>query len=249
MTKETEKEIIDAIRSGRIQKKDTGEHPPAHSIPYFYKDSGGFDWVLLKARKDSPFGATQEGIVQGYRRYKTLFPFLQKQNLGVNTPKDIEVIECDGEFYGVMERFFGHGHSPERFSKATKSQQDNFVKQVAEFFYKLHSISIGTLPKDRDYVPYFRYDKTKPYHQCGDVFLHADFNYSNFLVDDDYNLHAVFDWDPCCVGPRIAEFCTFIYCKDLSMLPLVLTEYNKIAGTSITTDQVIEHHKAREVSQ
>ena len=116
---------------------------------------------------------------------------------------------------------------------------------MAQFFHRLHSIPLDTLPRDRDWKPYFKYDKNAKMNQCGDVFLHGDVNYSNFLVDDDYNLHAVFDWDPACVGPRLAEFCTFVYCRDLEMLPLVLGEYNKLAKTRITPMQVVKHQLAR----
>jgi hypothetical protein len=66
------------------------------------------------------------------------------------------------------------------------------------------------------------------------------------LVDDDYNLHAVFDWHPVCIGPRIAEFAAFVYCNDLNFLPLVLDEYNKLSGMSITPEQVVLHNEARE---
>jgi aminoglycoside phosphotransferase (APT) family kinase protein len=95
-----------------------------------------------------------------------------------------------------------------------------------------------------DYTPYFKYDKN--IYEGNDVFLHADFNYSNFLVDDDYNLHAVFDWHPACIGPRIADFATFVYCNDVSYLPFVLDEYNLLAGTSIKPDEVIAHNTARD---
>ena len=242
-------ELVNAIKSGRIEKKDTGAHPPGHSVPYFYQTSDGRDWCLLRARKDSRH-LTAEQIAKGYERYKTLFPFLQKQNLGVKTPRECEVLTVDGEMYGVMDRFFGHGHSPDRFAKATKFQQDRFVDQMANFFFKVHSIPTDTLPDCRDfgkdgYNPYFKYDHSEPYNGGEPVFLHSDVNYSNFLVDDDYNLHAVFDWDAVCVGPRVAEFCTFVYCKDLPMLPRVLEKYNKLAGTSFKPEQVIAHQDFR----
>jgi len=156
---------------------------------------------------------------------------------------DYDVIECGDDTYSVMERFLGHGHNPERYSNATMEQQAKIVKQIAYFFFTLHSIPIETLPKGIDFTPYFKYDSCISADK--NVFLHADFNYSNFFVDDDYNLHAVFDWHPACIGPRIAEFAAFIYCNDLEFLPFVLDEYNKLADTSITPEQVIRHNAER----
>jgi len=245
MEQNTKAELEDAIRNNLLELKTEGHFPSGHSKPYFYKAKNGDDFVLLKARKDSQHG-TQDDIADTYRKNKVMLPFLQKQNLPVETPRELEILTYDGEIYAVMERFFGTGHSAAKFAKATKEQQEKFVKQMANFFFKLHSIPTNTLPKGLDYTPYFKYNKNIPYNKCGDVFLHGDVNYSNFLVDNDYNLHAVFDWEAACVGPRLAEFCTFVYCKDLLMLPLVLKEYNKLAGTDITPEQVIAHEKARE---
>ena len=228
-------ELKDAIKNKRLELKDQGEHPGAHSEPYFYKTSSGDDFVLLRARK--------RGFADGYRKQQVLYPFLQTQNLPAHTARELTIIEYADDIYAVMERFFGHGHNPERFANATNEQRSRFVKQVAGFFFAIHSIPQDILPPGIDYTPYFKYDKEA--YKDGDVFLHADFNYSNFLVDDDYNLHAVFDWHPACIGLRIAEFATFVYCNDVAFLPPVLEEYNMLAGTSIKPEQVIAHNSAR----
>ena len=235
MDKIIKDELIDAIKNKRILLKDQGDHPGAHSEPFYYKTFNGNDYVLLRAK--------EKGFADGYRKQQILYPFLFTQNLPVHTARKLELLEYGNEIYAVMERFFGHGHNPERFAQATKEQQDKFVNQVAKFFIKLHSISPDSLPAGIDYTPYFKYDKNM--HKDDNVFLHADFNYSNFLVDDDYNLHAVFDWHPACIGPRIAEFATFVYCNDIEFLPLVLNEYNNLAGTSIQPEQVIRHNAER----
>jgi aminoglycoside phosphotransferase (APT) family kinase protein len=228
-------ELLDAIRSGRIERKDQGKHPGAHSEPFFYRTSGGEDYVLLRAK--------EKHLVGGFRKQQVLYPFLLTQNLPVRTARIYEIIECDDDTYAVMERFFGRGHGPDRYKNAPAEQQARIVKQIARFFFRLHSIPVESLPTGIDYVPYFKYDKSLSTEE--DVFLHADFNYSNFLVDDDYNLHAVFDWHPACVGPRVAEFAAFIYCNDKEFLPIVLDEYNAIAGTSITPEQVVQHFASR----
>jgi len=235
MDENLKNELIDAIENKRILPKDQGEHPGAHSEPFLYRTKDGNDLVLLRAR--------EKRFVDSFLKQQVLYPFLSGQNLPVRTANKLEILEYNNDTYAVVERFFGHGHNPERFSKANAKQQANIVKQIAVFFHKLHSISIETLPAGIDYNPYFKYDKKST--DGDDVFLHADFNYSNFLVDDDYNLHAVFDWHPACIGPRIAEFATFVYCNDIAFLPLVLDEYNKLAGTSILPEQVIAHNAAR----
>jgi len=235
MDQNTKKEIIDAIRNNRIERKDMGEHPGAHSEPFFYRTEDGNDYVLLRAR--------EKGFVKGFLKQQVLYPFLLKQKLPVRTARKLDIIEYNDDIFAVMERFFGHGHNPGRFANATKVQQARIVKQIAYFFFTLHSIPTDSLPAGLDYTPYFKYDKNSV--TGNDVFLHADFNYSNFLVDDDYNLHAVFDWHPACIGPRIAEFATFVYCNDIEFLPLVLDEYNMLAGTSILPEEVISHNAAR----
>ena len=116
------------------------------------------------------------------------------------------------------------------------------MRQVASFFFRIHSIPIGILPQGIDYAPYFKYSRIPSEKE---VFLHGDFNYSNFLIDDDYNLHAVFDWHPACIGPRIADFAAFVYCNDVAFLPLVLDEYNKLAKTDILPEQVVQHNSER----
>ena len=228
-------ELIDAINNGRIQRKDQGNFPGAHSEPFYYKALNGDDFVLLRAKEKS--------FINGYRKQRLLYPFLHSQNLPVRVARELEIIECGGEIYAVVERFFGHSHYPEKFAKATNEQQKRIVKQIANFFFRLHLIPTEILPVGIDYTPYFKYDKSAA--EGKNVFLHADFNYSNFLVDENHNLHAVFDWHPACIGPRLAEFAAFVYCKDLSFLPLVLEEYNKLAGTSILPEQVIQHTAAR----
>ena len=235
MNQSIKDEILDAIKSNRLQRKDQGKFPGAHSEPFFYKTQNGNDFVLLRAK--------EKRFADSYRKQQLLYPFLLNQNLPVRTARELEIIEYGDEVFAVMERFFGHGHNPERFDRATKEQQARIVKQISYFFHRLHSIPISSLPTEIDFTPYFRYDKSVS--QGKDVFLHGDFNYSNFLVDDDYNLHAVFDWEPACIGPRIADFAAFVYCNDLRFLPLVLKEYNKLAGTSITPDEVIRHNAAR----
>jgi len=228
-------ELLDAIKTGRIQRKDEGQYPSKHSEPFFYKTRSGKDFVLLRAREKRYVGC--------FQKQQLLYPFLLKQNFPVRIVQEYEILECENDTYAVMERFFGYGHSPERYNNATKEQQARFVSQIAHFFFALHSIPTDTLPTGIDYTPYFKYDKSVSTEK--DVFLHADFNYSNFLVDDDYNLHAVFDWHPACIGPRIAEFAAFVYCNDLTFLPLVLKEYNKLAGTAITPEQVVQHNAQR----
>ena len=104
-------EILNAIKIGQIERKDTGAYRPGHSDPYFFKTSDGQGWCLLRVRKDSKH-ASQQQIAQSYERYKTLFPFLKKQNLGVLTPSEIEIIAHDGEIYGVMERFSAKAKAP-----------------------------------------------------------------------------------------------------------------------------------------
>ena len=235
MNREIIDELTDAIKNKRIQVKDQGEHPGAHSEPFFYKTLNGNDLVLLRAK--------EKGFVDDLRKQQLLYPFLQTLNLPVRTARKLDILECGDDTYAVVERFFGYGHNPERYANASNEQQERIVKQIASFFLRLHSIPIDTLPKGIDYTPYFKYDKSASKEE--DVFLHADFNYSNFLVDDDYNLHAVFDWHPACIGPRIAEFATFVYCNDLDFLPIVLEEYNRIAGTSILPEQVIKHNNER----
>ena len=229
-------EIINAIKTGQLIEKDKSEYFSAHSVPFYYEALSGEHYILLRAK--------DKGFVDGYQKQQVLYPFLQTLNLPVRTARELTVIECENETYAVMERFFGHGHNPGTYSKATGEQQKRFTRQIAEFFYKLHSTPTDILPKGVDFTPYFRYDKNA--YEGNDVFLHADFNYSNFHIDDDYNLHAVFDWHPACVGPRIAEFATFVYCNDVDYLPFVLDEYNKIAGTSFTPKEVIDHNTARE---
>ena len=236
MDQNTKDELLDAIKHNRIVRKDQGNYPGAHSEPFLYRTHNGAEFVLLRAKEKS--------FIDGYIKQRLLYPFLSLQNLPVNTARELVILEFSNETYAVMERFFGHCHNPDRFAAATKEQQIRFVNQIAGFFFKLHSIPTESLPEGLDYVPYFKYDKSV--YRGKDVFLHADFNYSNFLVDDDYNLHAVFDWHPACIGPRIAEFAAFVYCNDTAFLPLVLEAYNNLAGTSILPDEVILHNTARE---
>jgi len=236
MDQKLKDELIDAIKNKRLVLKDQGDFPGAHSEPFFYKTQGGDDFVLLRTK--------EKRFTDGFYKQQVLYPFLQKQNLPARTARKLEILEYNDDTYAVMERFFGHGHNPERFANATKEQQERIVKQIAFFFYSLHLIPVATLPAGIDFTPYFKYDKRK--HKDDNVFLHADFNYSNFLIDDDYNLHAVFDWHPACIGPRLAEFATFVYCNDVEFLPLVLDEYNKLAGTAILPEQVILHNTERE---
>jgi aminoglycoside phosphotransferase (APT) family kinase protein len=235
VTQSIKAELINAIKNGHIERKDEGRYPSAHSEPFFYRTQSGDDLVLLRAR--------EKRFIWNFEKQKLLYPFLQKQKLPVRIAHEYEIITCGDDTYAVMERFFGYGHNPERYSNATEDQQIKFVKQIANFFFKLHSTPIDSLPTGIDYVPYFKYNKSLSKDK--DVFLHADFNYSNFLVDDDYNLHAVFDWHPASIGPRIAEFAAFIYCNDLKFLPFVLKEYNILAGTSITPEQVVRHNAER----
>ena len=240
MNQQQKDELLDAIKSNRIQLIDQGEHPGVHSEPFTYKARNGKDFVLLRAKE-------KRFVKSVFHKQQILYPFLLNQNLPVRTAKKLDLIEYDDETYAVMERFFGYSHGPKRFAQANKVQQARIVEQIAAFFFKLHSIPISTLPTGLDYTPYFKYDKSLSTDE--DVFLHADFNYSNFLVDKDYNLHAVFDWHPACIGPRIAEFATFVYCNDVEYLPYVLDEYNKLAGTVIKPDEVIAHNTAREWKQ
>ena len=235
MNRSIKDELIDAIKSKRIERKDQGKFPGAHSEPFFYKTQCGNDYVLLRAK--------EKRFVGNFYKQQLMYPFLSAQNLPVRIAAELEIIECEGETYAVLERFFGYGHNPERFNNATCEQQSRIVTQIADFFFKLHSVPIADLPSGIDYTPYFKYDKNAS--QCDDVFLHGDFNYSNFLVDDDYNLHAVFDWHPACVGPRLAEFAAFVYCNDVEFLPLVLDAYNRIAGTDIKPEQVVRHNAER----
>ena len=235
MKQDVKAEVLDAIENGRICKIDQGKCPGGHSEPFFYKTHGDDDLIILRAK--------EKRFTAGFRKQQILYPFLLTRDLPVRTARELEILECNDKTYAVMERFFGNGHSPERFSKATDEQRSRIVRQIAFFFLKLHSIPPDTLPTGVDYTPYFKYEKGDAKND--DVFLHADFNYSNFLVDDDYNLHAVFDWHPACVDPRIAEFAAFVYCNDLEFLHLVLREYNKLAGTSILPEQVILHNSGR----
>jgi len=237
MDRNTKDEIIDAIKNNCIERKDQGNFPGAHSEPFFYKSNNGSDYVLLRAK--------EKCYIEGFRKQQVLFPFLLNRNLPVLTARELEILEVNDDIYAVMERFFGHGHNPERFAAASKNQQANIVTQIANFFFNLHSIPLDALPEGLDYTPYFKYNKNNV--TGNDVFLHADFNYSNFLVDDNYNLHAVFDWHPACIGPRIAEFAAFVYCNDLDFLPIVLEEYNMLAGTSILPDDVIVHNSERHI--
>ena len=228
-------EIFDAITSGHIRKIDQGNYPGAHSEPYLFTAKDGSDYVLLRAR--------EKRFIDGYIKQQVLYPFLARQNLPVRTARELELVECGGETYAVLERFHGRGHYPARFASASKEQQSRFVKQIAVFFHELHSIPVSSLPTGIDYTPYFAYEKDASDGE--EVFLHADFNYSNFVTDDDYNLHAVFDWHPACIGPRCAEFAAFVYCRDVDLLPLVLKEYNNLASTNITAKRVLLHYEAR----
>ena len=235
MDRNTKDEIISAIKNNCIERKDQRDFPGAHSEPFFYKSKNGNDYVLLRAK--------EKCFIEGFRKQQVLYPFLLSRNLPARTARELEIIEANDDIYAVMERFFGYGHNPERFAAASKNQQANIVTQIANFFFNLHSIPLDTLPEGLDYTPYFKYNKNNVIGN--DVFLHADFNYSNFLVDENYNLHAVFDWHPACIGPRIAEFATFVYCNDLNFLPFVLEEYNMLAGTSISPADVIAHNSER----
>ena len=228
-------ELVYAITHKLLLPKDQGRYPGAHSEPFFYTTACGEELVLLRAR--------EKAFVEGYRKQQLLYPFLRTLQLPVNTAAKLELIEHGEDTYAVMERFFGYHHTPQRFGQATEEQQKKFVRQVAFFFYRLHTTPLESLPKGVDFTPYF--SSAADDGAMDEVFLHADFNYSNFLVDDDYNLHAVFDWHPACIGPRLAEFATFIYCNDLPMLPLVLAEYNRLAGSSLTADQALSHYQAR----
>ncbi|MDR1000431.1 MAG: hypothetical protein LBL96_06490, partial [Clostridiales bacterium] len=80
MNKSIKDEIIDAIKNERIEKKDEGSFPSAHSEPFFYKTLNDDHFVLLRARKDSKY-ATQADIIESYRKQQSLYPFLSKQNL------------------------------------------------------------------------------------------------------------------------------------------------------------------------
>ena len=235
MDRNTRDELIDAIKGKRIHPKDQGAYPGAHSEPFFYRTQNGDDFVLLRARYERFIGI--------FHKEQVLYPFLRSLSLPVHTPRELDIIECQGETYAVVERFFGHGYNPERFSNATSEQKERFVWQVARFFVRLHSTPLDTLPANIDYTPYFKYDNSITAGES--VFLHADFNYSNFLIDDDYNLHAVFDWHPACIGPRIAEFAAFVYCNDADFLPLVLARYNELTGAYITPEQVLAHNAQR----
>jgi len=122
-------ELLDAIKNGRIQRKDQGKYPGAHSEPFFYKTQSGDDLVLLRAK--------EKRFIWNFQKQQLLYPFLLKQNLPVRITREYELIECDGDTYAVMERFFGHGHCPERYDTATKEQQTRIVKQIANFFFQL----------------------------------------------------------------------------------------------------------------
>ena len=118
-------EIFDAITSGHIRKIDQGNYPGAHSEPYLFTAKDGSDYVLLRAR--------EKRFVDGYLKQQILYPFLARQNLSVRTARELELVECGGETYAVLERFHGRGHYPVRFASASKEKQSRFVKQIAVF--------------------------------------------------------------------------------------------------------------------
>jgi len=43
----------------------------------------------------------------------------------------------------------------------------------------------------------------------------------------------------------LADFAAFVYCNDPEFLPPLLEEYNKLAGTTISPEQVLAHNAAR----
>ncbi|MDR2569204.1 MAG: hypothetical protein LBD23_02755, partial [Oscillospiraceae bacterium] len=90
-------ELIEAIKNKRIVPKDQGDHPGAHSEPFFYKTQSGNELVLLRAK--------EKRFVECYNKQQILYPFLQTLNLPARTAHKLDIIEYNNDTYAVLERF------------------------------------------------------------------------------------------------------------------------------------------------
>lgn len=122
MEKNLKNELLDAIKNKRLERKDMGKYPGAHSEPFFYKTLNGEDLVLLRAKcKDA---------LTGYRKQQILVPFLQEQNLGVHTPRKVELLECGDETYAVMEGFLEKTTAQQNLRQPQKSNKQGLLVKL-----------------------------------------------------------------------------------------------------------------------
>ncbi|MCL2629664.1 MAG: aminoglycoside phosphotransferase family protein [Alphaproteobacteria bacterium] len=201
-------------------------------------------------------------------KYKTAAKVISLVRPSLDIPiSGITIVEGQDLIYTSHHYLRGNHWSQDEFAKLPADKQDAFVSDCARFLYKMHSMKIdpftndksGKKPKTPNVVPfdvlenlmdgripkedlkkiYKKYEDIAGLPANGDkVLLHGDFKGTNAVVNDDYRLIGVFDFENAKVGERASEFKYFYSPKNSMFLEKLLAEYKKLSGIEIDVQRL-----------
>ena len=154
-------------------------------------------------------------------------------------------------FTRQIARFLFQLHQTPTNNLTTCSVEDFFVfPDNKTFVKKLSWLFPDEIKKDKFFIEKI-YEKARIIFDFGKddtVFMHRDFHPQNTFVDRDGNLIGVIDWAACCIAPRIREFQNLAGTDNKELLISVLEEYNTLAGTKLSLEQVVLFNKIEWIS-
>lgn len=131
-------ELKEQAKAFLSHNKDKSLSIGASSFHFFYTASNSKEYVVLIPK--------YEKSLQDYKKQAVLLPFLQKLNLPVLIPNEIEIIEDGNLIFAVEEKINGNAWSFLTYANFDKAQKKNFSRQIANFLFQLHQTPTDNLP-------------------------------------------------------------------------------------------------------
>lgn len=135
---ETIKKITQRVKDFLLHNADKSLSVGANSFHFCYTASDGKKYVVLIPK--------YEKAIQDYKKQAVLLPFLQKLDLPVLVPTEIEIIENDGLTFAIEEKINGFEWDYTTYAKMSEQQKKVLAKQIATFLFRLHQTPTDNLP-------------------------------------------------------------------------------------------------------
>ena len=202
--------------------------------------------------------------VKKYKRSAHVLSLLRPV-VGTLVPDLMVVQDNNGIVYSSHKMIPGNYWTPDDLNIVPARVQNLLARDYAKFLYAVHSVRLDSfaqknksdlpvmtrermreladnkIPKDKLDKIYERYRSVVAAPRGGDiVLLHADLSGKNSVVDDNFRLAGVFDFDNSALGERAWDFIRFYKPGSMTLLNKILREYGKISGVAFDMEQVAD---------
>ena len=175
-----------------------------------------------------------------------------REKINLKAP-EMEICYNNGRPFSIHKKIEGKDLS-KRLDNLSSEKIDNITKEIAEFYYTIHTMDISDIPEiiniklsdflselakvDDDYYDYSLLKDLEKDEENNLVFVHGDLNIGNILLDENDEINAFLDFSFTGLSDIYCDLSRISCRVDDNFLNKILNNYETLSGKKLDLNKI-----------